>query len=228
MSVTWLAFWLVAVVAVYFLFRWLGRVGRRHAVAQWGGPRLQSADGLNRLFCRKFHRLDSSMIELPQAGGVIVVSNHISGLDPVAMIAASARPLRFLIASEQYNRWFVHWFLKRLGLIPVDRTGRPDKALRAAFRALEAGKAIAIFPQGGITTEKDKPRKLKRGAVFLAEQTGVPIIPVRISGVTAKGFTLVAIFVRSRIVIEQGPTLAPDMPADDKMQAIADFIAPQR
>jgi len=218
--------WLVIAAAIYFLFRWLGRIGRRHAVASWGGRRLQSADGLNRLFCRRYHRLGSTEIDLPAAGGVIVVSNHISGLDPVAMIAASARPLRFLIAKEQYHRFYLHWFLKRLGLIPVDRTGRPDKALRAAQRALESGEAIAIFPQGGITTEKDRQRKLKRGAVFLAEQTGVPVVPVRISGVAAKGWTIVAIFVRSRIVIEQGAILPADMPADEKMQAIEEFITP--
>lgn len=222
---SWLL-WVIAALAIYLLVRWLGPVGRRHAVAKWGGPRLQSLDGLNRLFCRKFHRLQPDLFSLPQSGGVVVVANHISGLDPVAMIAASPRPLRFLIAAEQFNRIGLRKFFGLLRLIPVDRTGRPDKALRAALRALEAGDVVAIYPQGGITLKKDKQPRLKRGAIFLSDQTGAPIVTLRISGVTAKGLTIPAIFVRSKVIIEQGPTLTPDLPADERLQAIADFITP--
>lgn len=218
--------WIILVIAIYLGVGWLGPVGRRHAVAQWGGPRLQSLDGLNRLFCRKFHRLQSDLFSLPETGGVIVVANHISGLDPVAMIAASPRPLRFLIAAEQFNRIGLRQFFGLLRLIPVDRAGRPDKALRAALRALESGDVVAIYPQGGITLQKDRQPRLKRGAIFLSDQTGAPIVTLRISGVAAQGWTIPAIFVRSKVVIEQGPTLSPHLPADERLQAIADFITP--
>ncbi len=226
MSGLQIAILVVLAIAVYAGVRWLGVVGRRHAVAQWGGSRLQALDGLNRIFCRRFHRLDANLFDLPASGGVIVVANHVSGLDPVAMIAASPRPLRFLIAKEQFNRPGLRSFFSLLRLIPVDRAGRPDKALRAALRAIEAGDVVAIYPQGGITTKDDRQPRLKRGALFLSDQTGAPIVTLRISGVAAEGLTIPAIFVRSRLKIEQGPTLTADLPSDQRLQAIADFIAP--
>src|SRR5690348_6145629 len=97
---------LIAAVAVIIFF-WprLLRACERANGADWGHRWLNRLDGLNRILCRRVHRLKHAPIELPATGGVLVASNHVSGLDPLLLIAASPRPLRFLIAREPYERW---------------------------------------------------------------------------------------------------------------------------
>jgi 1-acyl-sn-glycerol-3-phosphate acyltransferase len=60
-----------------------------------------------------------------------------SSLDPFLLLTACKRPLRFLVASEEYERPILNWLFIASGCIPVDRVGRPEKALREAFRALQ-------------------------------------------------------------------------------------------
>lgn len=127
----------------------------------------------------------------------MVVSNHFSGLDPFLLIAASRRPLRFLMAEEEYNRFGLQWLFRAVGCIPVDRKGRPERAFRVARRALDKGEVIVIFPHGGIHLDSDKRRKLKPGAVRLAQMAECPIIPVRLDGHSVKDSIIFALIHRS-------------------------------
>jgi len=179
----------------------------RASVADWGGRWINRLDGLNRIFCRHFHGLRFDPPKLPAEGPAIVVSNHLSGLDPLVMSAASSRPLRFMIAAEQYDRWWLKWFFRSIGCIPVERAGRPQRALAAARRALEAGEVIALFPHGRIVRDHDPPTPLKRGVLHLAETTGAPIVPLRLEGVRAQGWTVPAVFVPSRVRLMSFPPL---------------------
>ena len=183
---------------------------RRWQVARWGRPWLDRLDGLNRLFCRRYHRLDAPLLPLPERGCAIVCANHTSGLDALLLLAASPRPLRFLIAREQYEVPLLKWLYRAVGCIPVDRRGRPEAALREALAALRAGEVLAIFPHGRIHLDKEGPRRLKPGAVRLAQRTGCPIYPVRIEGVRLQGWTLLSVPVRSRARLRYGPVLHCD------------------
>jgi 1-acyl-sn-glycerol-3-phosphate acyltransferase len=107
--------------------------------AEWGGKWLDRLDGLNRIFCRRYHRLSAECLPLPEQGPALLVANHCSGLDPLLPIAASRRPLRFIIATEQYHRFGLEWLFRAVGCIPVDRRGRPERAFRDALKALRAG-----------------------------------------------------------------------------------------
>ncbi|MGD8931917.1 MAG: lysophospholipid acyltransferase family protein, partial [Chromatiales bacterium] len=146
------------------------RFGRRCLAASdvdWGNSMLNRFDGCIRLFCRHWHRLQPVELAIPETGPAILVSNHISGLDPLLMVSCSRRPLRFLIAREQYQRIGLRRLYKAIGCIPVDRERSPEKALRAAFRALRAGEVIALFPHGKIHLDSEPPRRLKAGAARL-------------------------------------------------------------
>jgi len=186
------------------LFVVLKRLGRRHARADWGGPFLNHLDGLMRLFCGRFHRLEFEPLPVPDNGGAIVAANHLSGLDPLILSAASHRPLRFVIATEQYRKPVLRWFYDQIGCIPVDRTGAPEKAFYSARRALAEGQVIVLFPQGGIRVPDDERKPLKRGVITLAAMAGVPIIPARISGVGGMGRLVSAVFIRSQARIHAG------------------------
>lgn len=164
---------------------------------QWGNRWLNALDGINRDFCRRYHRLTGDSLSLPARGGAIVVANHISGLDPLLLVASSRRPLRFLIAREQYERFGLRWLFRAIGCIPVDRGSRPDRALRSALRALHDGEVVALFPQGGIHTA-DTPALLKGGVARLAQKSGALIYPVHIDAVRGAGHTMFAVMLRSR------------------------------
>ena len=137
-----------------------------------------------------------------------MAANHVSGQDPLLLIAAADRPLRFLIAREQYERFGLTWLFRAVGCIPVDRRGRPERALREAYSALRSGEVVAIFPHGRIHLPTDPPRALKGGAVRLAVALQCPILPVRVGGIRGLGMVIRGVFLRSHATVEPLPVLA--------------------
>jgi 1-acyl-sn-glycerol-3-phosphate acyltransferase len=205
------ALWLTAAVASFGVVVWLARHVIRRCEAEngadWGNVWLNRLDGLNRIFCRKVHRLRHAPIALPKEGGALVVCNHVSGLDPLLLFAASPRPLRFLIAREEYDRWWLRWLFKAVGCIPVERVTNPRAALYAAREQLLAGEVVALFPHGGIHLDHHPRRPLKRGVVVLARLARVPIYPLRIEGVRGQGLTIAAVLVPGRVRMKMFPPM---------------------
>lgn len=201
----------ITVAILIIVFIWLLRKGLKITLAaqqtDWGKTGLNYLDGLNRLFCKHYHRLQYTPIELPPQGAAIVVANHLSGLDPLLLAAVTRRPLRFLIAREQYERFGLKWLFQAIGCIPVDRGSRPEIALRAALRALEAGEVIALFPQGTFVLPGES-QKIKKGSLWLAEHTNSPIYPAYISGISGMGYIFLSLLWRSHAVIASYPPLA--------------------
>lgn len=171
-------------------------IGLRANEADWGSIRSNILDGLLRIFCKCYHRLRFDMIPLPESGPAIIASNHISGLDPFLIFASCKRPVHFMIASNQYYRFGLTWLFKLGGCIPVDMEGRSDGAIRTALKALEEGKVVALFPQGGIHRAHQPRSRLKRGVHKLAELSGAPVYPVRISNVRGAGFVAKGVILR--------------------------------
>ncbi len=171
---------------------------------EWGKTWLNFLDTLNKLFCKYYHHLNYTPIDLPAEGPALIVANHVSGLDPMLLIAASRRPIRFMIARSQYERFGRTWLFKGIGCIPVDRSTHPEKALRIALRALQNGEVIALFPQGTFTLPTET-RKIKRGGLWLAQQVQCPIYPVFISGITGMGSVVRGILKRSHAKLENYP-----------------------
>lgn len=175
---------------------------RRANRVDWGNNWINLIDGLNRLFCYRYHRLNVHGLRIPKQGPCILASNHISGLDPLLMLASARRPIRYLIAREQYERFGLKWLFRAVKCIPVDREGRPDRALRVAIRALQDGDVVAIFPHGKIHTPDDDPIPLKPGVALLARLADVDILPMRISGVRGMGHVVHGVVLRSNAKIE--------------------------
>jgi 1-acyl-sn-glycerol-3-phosphate acyltransferase len=137
---------------------------------------------LNRLFCRGWHRLDKAEFRLPE-GPVILVGNHICGLDPLLIQATVNRPLCFLMAREYYRKiWYARWGFDMVGAIPVSPGGANRHAISEAIRVVERGNALCLFPEGGANPPIPLHRILP-GAAMIARETGAPIIPFRVSGV---------------------------------------------
>ncbi len=137
---------------------------------------------INRQFCRRWHRLPGEVHHLPE-GPLILVGNHISGLDPLLLQAAVDRPICFMMAREYYQKmWYARWFFRMIGTIPVNPGGANRHALAEAIEAVREGAALGLFPEGEANPRVPLKRILP-GAVIIARETGAPILPFRVSGV---------------------------------------------
>ncbi len=120
---------------------------------------------------------------LPATGGVIVVANHISNADPLALgqfLAYSGRWPRFLAKSSLFGVPGLGALLRRVGQIPVQRGGvHAGDALVAARTALDRGQAVVVYPEGTITYDPGLwPMRGRTGAARLALATSCPVVPV--------------------------------------------------
>ena len=127
------------------------------------------------------------MENIPRSGPALLAFNHISFLDPLAaayVVDESRRVPRFLAKSELFDDKRIAWILRGAKQIPVQRgTSAAPMAMDDAFRSLERGEAIVIFPEGTITNDPDlQPMEGKTGAARLALGSGVPLIPCAVWG----------------------------------------------
>jgi len=203
----WVGMFIAVALAAYGWRRLLAVCDAAH-VADWGGKWINRLDGLNRIFCRRFHRLETTEPSpIPAHGPVLIVANHVSGLDPLLLIAASRRPLRFLIAREQYQRWWLKWLFDAIGCIPIARESNPIAALAQAQSALARGEVVALFPHGRMHLDHEPVVPLKRGVLYLAQLSGAPIVAFRVEGVRGQGLTVPAVLLRSRARLTSFPPL---------------------
>ncbi|MDX8406002.1 MAG: lysophospholipid acyltransferase family protein [Mariprofundus sp.] len=184
-----------------------------HPLSRRGpGPLLRL---LTRFFCCNWHRLTVRGEQLPE-GPVILVSNHICGLDPLLIQAAVHRPLSFLMAREYYrNMWYIRRGFDWVGAIPVNPGGANRYALHAAIDVVKGGHALCLFPEGAANPPIPMHR-LMPGAALIARASGAPIVPVRVSGVWP--FDHVSLWPsfyrrsRARVVIGKPIWLSADQP----------------
>ena len=118
---------------------------------------------------------------IPREGGVLIVANHISLLDPVIVGSAANREIHFMARSNVFNVPFLGKLITTFNAFPVNR-GKPDLgALRKTISLLKAGNAVLIFPEGTRSVDGTLG-KAHDGACFIAHRAGVPTIPVFHSG----------------------------------------------
>ncbi len=120
---------------------------------------------------------------LPAGGPLIVVGNHFSFIDPVAMIRACPWPLEFLAGARMPNApRVVTWLPALWGVFPVYRGAVSRRALMSAEQVLHQGGVLGIFPEAGNWATVLRPAR--PGAAYLAARTGAPILPIGLDGLT--------------------------------------------
>ncbi len=136
-----------------------------------------------------YARFDIAGVEnIPESGPVIIVGNHRSYFDPLAIavtIGRTDRSVRFLGKKEVFDAPIVGHLATALGGIRVDRGTGSDGPLQAAAEALERGDMVAVMPQGTIPRGAaffDPKLKGRWGAARLAAMTGAPVIPIGLWG----------------------------------------------
>jgi 1-acyl-sn-glycerol-3-phosphate acyltransferase len=119
---------------------------------------------------------------IPPTGGVLLVANHVSVLDPIAcarLVWDSGRVPHFL-AKESVFRGPAGTILRAAGQIPVSRgTTAAGSSLQAAEDALRAGELVVIYPEGSVTRDPDWwPMESRSGVARLALGTDAVVVPV--------------------------------------------------
>lgn len=132
------------------------------------------------IFARLFLGLkihDRWRVPPPETGGLVVVSNHFSALDPPVMGVAVPREVHYMAKKELFENRYLRALVLGLRAFPVDREGNAAGAIKESIRRLERGVAIGIFIQG---TRNRGDAEARGGAVFIAQRAGVPLQPAAI------------------------------------------------
>lgn len=132
----------------------------------------------------RVRRTATGLERVPDAGGAVLAMTHFGYLE-FALVAYTIwthdhRRVRFLATSAAFRNPVIGWLLRRLGQISVDRTAGAA-AYEAAVEALRCGSLVGVFPEAGVDASFTV-RELKTGAVRLAAQASVPLIPVAVWG----------------------------------------------
>lgn len=120
---------------------------------------------------------------IPKTGSFILAPNHSSAIDPVVMAIAlwkQGRTPRFMAKSSLFTIPVLGPILLWLGQIPVERDGqqRALGPMKAARDLVEKGLGVIIYPEGSLTRDPDLwPMRGKTGAVRMALDAGIPLIP---------------------------------------------------
>lgn len=120
---------------------------------------------------------------IPAEGGVLLVGNHVSHLDPVfsgLILDRSGRVPRFLAKHSLWSAPVLGRALAGSGQIPVYReSADAQQSLRDGTAALQEGKAVIIYPEGTITRDPDGwPMHARTGVARLALSADVPVVPM--------------------------------------------------
>ncbi len=112
---------------------------------------------------------------VPAEGGVLILSNHRSDVDPPVVQLGCKRMVQFMAKSELFEMPVIGRLLWWFRAFPVKR-GEPDRgSMRHAIATLRLGEAVCVFPEGQLT-ETGELQELKPGIALIVRQAGVPVI----------------------------------------------------
>jgi 1-acyl-sn-glycerol-3-phosphate acyltransferase len=117
--------------------------------------------------------------KVPRQGGLVVVSNHFSSLDPPVMGVSIPREANYMAKKELFEgKWWFRLIIMGLRAYPVDREGNATGAIKDSIRRVKDKQvAIGIFIQG---TRNAGDAEALDGAAFIAQRAGVPVQPAAI------------------------------------------------
>ena len=119
---------------------------------------------------------------IPPNGGLIIAANHQTYIDPFWIGAPMKRPARFLAWDAAFNWPLVGPMIRLFGAWPLNLEGNDPAPIRLSLQWVREGGAVVLFPEGGRGNPDGSMRKFQAGAVRMALEAGVPILPVTIRG----------------------------------------------
>ncbi|HMP76531.1 MAG TPA: lysophospholipid acyltransferase family protein [Kiritimatiellia bacterium] len=135
------------------------------------------------VFLKLYNRLEVYGREhIPRQGGVLLVANHVSFIDPPALgCAADCRIVRYMARDTLFSPPWFGRLLRGVAVVPISRSKGDIRALRTALAVLKGGDCLGFFPEG--TRSPDGTMQPAKGGVgFLIAKAGVPVVPAFIDG----------------------------------------------
>jgi 1-acyl-sn-glycerol-3-phosphate acyltransferase len=186
------------------------------------------------LLVHTFYRLDKSGLEnIPAKGPAVLVCNHVSFVDPLVLLAASPRPIRFVMDHRIFRTPIISFVFRTGKAIPIAPAKEDERLLNEAYEkvaeALADGELVGIFPEGRIT-DTGELYPFRGGIRRIVERTPVPVIPLALKGLWGSFFsrrdgpamskpTRILARIFSRIALEAGRAVAPGEATPESLQA---------
>jgi 1-acyl-sn-glycerol-3-phosphate acyltransferase len=131
---------------------------------------------------------------IPTTGPAILVANHVTYVDAVLLMAASPRPIRFVMDHQIFRVPVLGWLFRLGKAIPI-APQRVDpaiyeRAFAEARRVLDEGDLLCIFPEGGLTRDGHL-QPFKGGIMKILETHPVPVVPIALTNLWGSFFSRV-------------------------------------
>jgi len=132
------------------------------------------------------------LANIPETGPALIACNHVSFVDAIIILAASPRPIRFVMDHNIFRVPLLSFVFRTAKAIPIAPYKENPALLEAAYaevsRALADGELVAIFPEGRITSTGELG-PFKKGIKQILEANPVPVIPMGLSGLFGSMFS---------------------------------------
>jgi 1-acyl-sn-glycerol-3-phosphate acyltransferase len=130
--------------------------------------------------------------KIPDQGGLILVSNHVSFADWLVVMACVRRPIHFVMWYTYAEMPVLKFLFRGAGVIPISSARLRPKILDAAFKKikhyLDSGEVVCIFPEGQITKHGDL-NKFRNGVEKMVADSPVPVVPMALRGLWGSNFS---------------------------------------
>ncbi|WP_136418079.1 MFS transporter [Herbaspirillum sp. ST 5-3] len=138
------------------------------------------------LLIHTIHRVHTVAAErIPEEGAAVLVCNHVSYVDAIVIMAASPRPIRFVMDHRIFKIPLLSWIFRTAKAIPIAPAKEDPWLMEKAFvdiaQALYEGELVCIFPEGKLTTTGEM-NAFKGGISKIIDRTPVPVIPMALRG----------------------------------------------
>ena len=145
------------------------------------------------LVIHAIYRLDKRGLDsIPESGPAVLICNHVSFVDPVILMAAVRRPIRFIMDYRIYTAPGLNFVFRNVNAIPIapakDDADIKEAAFTRAAAALRNGELIGLFPEGKITRDGEL-NVFRYGVQRMVDETPVPVIPMALRGLWGSFFS---------------------------------------
>ena len=183
------------------------------------------------ILVHSLYRLEKRGINnIPEEGPALLICNHVSFVDPLIIMAACPRPIRFVMDHNIFKLPILSFAFRDARAIPIAPAKEDSATLEQAYddiaAALAAGELVAIFPEGGITRDGEL-QPFKTGVERILARTPVPIVPMALQGLWGSFFSRKdgpamtrplrrGLFNKVTLTVE--PTISPDGVSAESLQ----------